>query len=247
MQVETPIPSSSSPLTSLVSSSNPSIDPARQLVARAKVTYSRKPIVHEDHDPSSSSQPTSPSDNLFDSPMRSYGRNTSAREGTNAVDHDANDITITTDISPATTAHAANSAIKGASSSLFRRVDSYPSQHSDNDEENHDSSTHSPVVNRTKKFQFGVAKAIFDSDSDSDTDNARTTAASGVHGKATDDDDAVIARIRAQAAKTLTRTLSPALCPRRLHRARKPTRPFNPRRQTRMRIWKTTITTAASP
>lgn len=178
MQVEPPNFSSSSPLSSLAPSSNPSIEPAPPAGARAKVTYSRKPLAAQEADSthpgqessSSSWHPASPSDYLLDTPMRSYARKNAAANANTAQDQDANDVTITTaEDSPATTAHAANSAIKPTSaSSLFRRVDSQPSQHSDNDEERAQSSADSPAVNRTNKFQLGAARAIFDSDSDSE-------------------------------------------------------------------------------
>ncbi|EST07047.1 DNA replication checkpoint mediator, MRC1 domain protein [Kalmanozyma brasiliensis GHG001] len=196
MQVDTAAVATSSPLSSLVSSSVPSIEPAPPVAgARAKVTYSRKPLAPENEASSSSSQPTSPSDNLFDSPMRSYGRKAASH-----LDHDANDVTITNEVSPATTAPAGNSAIKIGASSLFRRVDSHNSQHSqDNDQQQ--SSTESPAVNRTKKFQFGAARAIFDSDSDSDGDLGSKLTSRPLAGNADQTDDEVIARIRAQQAR----------------------------------------------
>lgn len=213
MQVEAPQFSSSSPLTSLVSSSQPStipsIDACPPPGARAKVTYSRKPVAPEDNDStrigrdssSSSSQPASPSDGLFDSPMRSYG---ASRNHDNSEEHDANDVTITTEVSPATTAHAANSAVKGTSSSLFRRVESFASEHSDNE----GSSNRSPAAKHTDKFQFGMAKAIYDADSDCD-DGAESTSdlqsklvdAAKANNDKAENDEAVIARIRAQAAQ----------------------------------------------
>ncbi|SOV05225.1 uncharacterized protein UDID_03296 [Ustilago sp. UG-2017a] len=215
MQVEPPNFTSSSPLSSLVPSSDPSIEPAPPVGARVKVTYSRKPAAQQEADStrpgqessSSSSQPASPSDHLFDTPVRSYGRNTAAAD--TAEDQDANDVTITTAAghSPSTTAHAANSAIKPiTSSSLFRRVDSQPSQHSDNDDEREQSSADSPAVNRPNKFQFGIARAIYDSDSDSEvpaTGNNSLPARlaskqTGNTSKDKRDDDAIIARIRAQ-------------------------------------------------
>ncbi|GAC94942.1 hypothetical protein PHSY_002515 [Pseudozyma hubeiensis SY62] len=217
MQVEAPnMAASSSPLSSLsslVPSSVPSIEPAPAVAgSRAKFTYSRKSLASEQDDQargaqessSSSSQPASPSDNLFDSPMRSYGRSNASLR----ADHGASDAIVTSESSPATTVPAANSAIKIGPSSLFRRVDSQPSQHSDDD--HHDdphpqSPTASPAVNRTKKFNLGMARAIFDSDSDNDADdsNQRSNATQRVrpdnneHG----DDDAIIARIRAQAVR----------------------------------------------
>ncbi|CBQ72484.1 conserved hypothetical protein [Sporisorium reilianum SRZ2] len=204
MQVETSTVATSSPLSSLVPSSVPSIEPAPPVAgARARVTYSRKPLAteHGDDDGSSrvaaeASSSSPPSDNLFDSPMRSYGRNDASR-----VEQDANDVTVTTDVSPATTAHAANSAVKLGTSSLFRRVDSQPSQHSDNDDDDHpQSSTESPAVHRTRKFNLGMARAIFDSDSDTDADAVRSKPASQSLTR-DDDDDAIIARIRAQAVR----------------------------------------------
>ncbi|CDR99731.1 hypothetical protein [Sporisorium scitamineum] len=182
MQVETSTATTSSPLSSLVPSSVPSIEPVPIVTgARPKVTYSRKPVAteHDDSDPSrvgaeaSSSSP--PSGNLFDSPMRSYGRNAASRDA-----HDANDVTVTTDVSPATTAHAANSAIEIGSSSLFQ----------------------SPAVHRTKRFNLGMARAIFDSDSDADAVRSKPAAklsAGSNHDE--DSDDAIIARIRAQSVR----------------------------------------------
>ncbi|KAJ9476305.1 MRC1 domain-containing protein [Pseudozyma hubeiensis] len=217
MQVEAPnMAASSSPLSSLsslVPSSVPSIEPAPAVAgSRAKFTYSRKPLASEQDDQaraaqessSSSSQPASPSDNLFDSPMRSYGRSNAFIR----ADHGTSDAIVASESSPATTVPAANSAIKIGPSSLFRRVDSQPSQHSDDD--HHDdphsqSPTNSPAVSRTKKFNLGMARAIFDSDSDNDADDSnqksnakqRVRPDSAEHG----DDDAIIARIRAQAVR----------------------------------------------
>lgn len=174
MQVEAPA-SSSSPLTSLSSlapSSAPSVEAASTVAgSRAKVTYSRKPLAAEHDDltrdslksSSPSSQP-SPSADLFDSPMRFYGRNAPVH-----IDQDGNDVTGATESSPATTVPANNSAIKIGPSSLFRRTDSHPSQHISNDDDaSRLSSPESPALDRTKKFNLGMARAIYDSDLDSD-------------------------------------------------------------------------------
>nr|CDI53055.1 hypothetical protein BN887_05109 [Melanopsichium pennsylvanicum 4] len=198
MQVEPHSVSSSSPLSSLVASSNPSIQTAPPpAVSRANITYSRKPIQNQDtrvHDSSSSSQSASESDHLFDSPMRSYSRSGHLPAVGDSADQHTDHVTITADVSPATTAHAANSAIKLGPSSLFRRVDSQPSHNSDNDDQHESSTRDSPVIHRKGKFQLGKARAIFDSDSESDTFPPASTSKTTTN----DDDHAIIARIRAQ-------------------------------------------------
>ncbi|SPO49015.1 uncharacterized protein PSANT_06706 [Moesziomyces antarcticus] len=185
--------SSASTLSSLDPSSSsssavPSIEAASHPGARANVTYSRKPLADAQTDlvqsnldsATSSSQPASPSPMLFDSPMRHYTTAAPSHQASGSPRDNAVCVPNTAVVSPATTAHADSSAVKHATSSLHR-------QH------------HSQDSLRTT-FQIGRAKAIYDSDSGDDDDELLNAHPTNLPSHDAQDDDAIIARIRAQAA-----------------------------------------------